>query len=62
MTDERKEFPDPLVDDVRERRRQLWADFDNDWTQVYRAIQRLQAEHPEKVFDRRKSKPAVPMQ
>ena len=56
MIREMKELPDPLIDEVRERRRQLWAEYDNDLNKVYEAIKRLQAEHPEKMVDRRKSK------
>ena len=46
--------PDPLVDEVRERRRQLLADYGNDLPRYFEAIQRLQAQHPEKVVDPRK--------
>ena len=58
MTDKRKSFPDPLIDEVRERRRQLWADHGNDLDKVYAAIKRLQAEHPEKLVDPRNSRNA----
>lgn len=58
MTDKTKSYPDPLIDEVRERRRQLWADYGNDLDKVYAAIQRLQAEHPEKLVDPRKSRKA----
>jgi len=56
MTDQTNRYPDPLIDEVRERRRQLWAEYDNDLNKVYEAIKRLQAEHPEKLVDRRKPK------
>lgn len=59
MTDKRKTYPDPLIDEVRERRRQLWADYGNDLDKVYEAIKRLQAEHPEKLADPRKSRKAM---
>jgi len=58
MIDESVDEPDPLIDEVRERRRQLWADYGNDLDKVYAAIQRLQAEHPEKLTDPRKSRKA----
>lgn len=58
MTDKMKSHPDPLIDEVRERRRQLWADYGNDLDKVYEAIQRLQAEHPQMLSDPRKSRKA----
>ena len=58
MTQETKRYQDPLIDEVRERRRQLWADYGNDLDKVYEAIKRLQAEHPEKLVDPRKSRKA----
>ena len=57
---EKKGYPDPLIDEVRECRRQLWAGYGNDLDKVYAAIQRLQAEHPEKLADPRKSKRRIP--
>ena len=47
---------DPLIDEVRRRRRDLFADCDNDPQKLFEAIRRLQAEHPEKVIDPRPSK------
>lgn len=46
--------PDPLIDEVRERRRQVFADCDNDLGKLLEAIQRVQAEHPEKIIRRRR--------
>ena len=60
MIRETKDLPDPLIDEVRERRRQLWAEYDNDLNKVYEAIKRLQAEHPEKMIDRRKPREPKP--
>ena len=40
---------DPLIDEVRERRRQVWAKYDHDLTKVFEAIKQLQAQHPEKL-------------
>ena len=51
------EYADPLIDDVRQRRRELLAKHDNDLRKLGEAIQRRQAQHPEKVIDRRKAKP-----
>jgi len=58
MTEDTERYPDPLIDEVRERCRQLWADYGNDLDKVYAAIQRLQAQHPEKLVDPRKSRKA----
>ncbi len=41
--------PDPLIDEVRERRRKVFDACDNDIQKLYEAIQRLQAKHPEKI-------------
>lgn len=54
MAHEQGNFPDPLIDEVRRRRQELFADHDNDLNKLYDAIKRLQAEHPEKLEDRRK--------
>ena len=56
MTQETKGYPDPLIDEVRERRRQIWDECDHDFDKLLEMIQRLQAQHPEKLVDRRKSK------
>jgi len=45
--------PDPLIDEVRERRRELFAACDYDLKKLGALIQELQAQHPEKVVDRR---------
>ena len=45
--------PDPLIDEVRQRRRDLFARYDNDLDKLVEAIRRIEAEHPEKVIDRR---------
>ena len=45
------QLSDPLIDEVRRRRRDLFADCDNDPQKLFEAIRRLQAEHPEKVLD-----------
>ncbi len=51
MSDTIQPYPDPLIDEVRGRRRDLFADYDNDPEKLFEAIRRLQAEHPEKVID-----------
>lgn len=60
MVRDLRELPDPLIDEVRERRRQLWAKYDNDINKVYEAIKRLQEQHPEKLVDPRKARRSVP--
>ena len=47
---------DPLIEEVRERRRELWLECGGDLKKLHEAIKRLQAEHPEKVFDRRQKR------
>ena len=49
--------PDPLIDEVRERRQTLYASYGNDLSKVAEAIRELQSGHPDKVFDRRKHPP-----
>ena len=56
MADNVESYSDPLIDEVRQRRRQLFAKYDNDLQKLYEAIRRRQAEHPQKIIDRRKHK------
>jgi hypothetical protein len=49
-------YPDPLIDEVRQRRRELLAEYGNDLGKLFEAIQKIEAEHPEKVLDPRKRK------
>ena len=44
---------DTLIDEVRQRRRDLYARCGNDLDKLAEAIQRIQAEHPEKYVDPR---------
>lgn len=62
MTRDPKNVSDPLIDEVRERRRKLWAKYNNDINKVYEAIKRLQEQHPEKLVDPRKARRSVPKQ
>lgn len=59
MTRTEEKYTDPLLDEVRERRRLLLARHGNDLEKLYEAILVLQAEHPEKVVDRRTRKRAL---
>jgi len=47
--------PDPLIDEVRARRREVFEDCGRDLDKLAEAIRRIEAEHPEKVVDRRKA-------
>lgn len=51
MTERNKEplLEDPLIDEVRERRRELFSQYNYDLMELYRAIRALQDRHPEKV-------------
>ncbi len=59
MAPENESYPDPLIDEVRQRRRDLLARYDNDLNKLFEAIQRLQAEHPEKMVDHRRRGPRL---
>ncbi len=60
MSDETESYADPLIDEVRQRRRELFAEHGNDLRRLGQAIQRLQAKHPEKVVDPRRPSAASP--
>jgi len=47
---------DPLIDEVRQRRREMMQEYDNDLNKLFEEIQRRQAEHPEKYVDPRAEK------
>ena len=49
-------YADPLVEEVRQRRHDLLARYGNDLEQLFKAIQQLQSEHPEKLVDPRRSR------
>jgi hypothetical protein len=44
-------YTDPLIDEVRERRHKLLAEHGDDLAALCRAIEQLQAQHPEKVSE-----------
>lgn len=48
--------PDPLIDEVRARRQALFAACGMDLRVLGRRIQELQAQHPELVIDRRRTR------
>jgi hypothetical protein len=49
---------DPLIDEVRARRRELREEDGSDLDALFETINRLQREHPERVADRRRRSPA----
>ena len=46
--------PDPLLDEVRERRRAVFASCGYDLRMLGERIRQLQGQHPEQVVDRRR--------
>ncbi len=48
-------YPDPLIDEVRQRRRDLFADCGKDLQKLGEAIRERQARHPDKLVDRRRA-------
>lgn len=42
-------YADPLIDEVRQRRANLYASLGGTLQNLFKAIQRVQCEHPEKV-------------
>ncbi len=53
-SDASKPYADPLIDEVRQRRRELFAECGNDLNKLFELIQRIQARHPEELTDLRK--------
>jgi len=51
---------DPLIDEVRRRRQQLWEERDCDLRKLYERIQELQRTHPEQLVHRPDTQPAEP--
>ena len=51
--DARSRLSDPLIEDVRQRRRDLLASCGNDLEALAELIRRREAEHPERVADPR---------
>lgn len=54
MEPERRSEPyeDPLIDEVRQRRKDLLADYDNDLDKFFEAIRKMQEEQPERIIRR----------
>ncbi len=51
---------DPLIDEVRQRRRELFASCGNDLNKLAEAIRQIEAEHPERLWDPRAEKRRSP--
>ena len=56
MIQEKQSYTDPLIDEVRQRRQELFARYGYDLRRLFEAVRQIEAEHPEKIVDRRKSK------
>jgi hypothetical protein len=56
MSRTEEQYSDPLIDEVRARRRKLFAEHGNDLRRLFEAIQRRQAAYPENLADPRESK------
>jgi hypothetical protein len=54
MNNREETLSDPLIDEVRRRRRELFQELGSDLGNLGKAIEQIQAEHPEKVVDLRK--------
>lgn len=46
-------YGDPLIDEVRQRRKDLLADYDNDLDKYFEALRKMQEDHPEKIMRRK---------
>ncbi len=55
MTDRSHETPDPLIDEVRQRRRELLERFNNDLNAFAKFLQERQNEHPHLIVSRLKT-------
>ena len=58
MSENHETFSDPLIEEVRQRRRDLYATCDHDLEKLGQAIQNLQRKHPVKMVDRRRQSTA----
>ena len=54
MSDKMEGYFDPLIDEVRARRRAMLARYGNDPRAFFDAIEQMQATHPERLADHRK--------
>ena len=59
MHQKEKQHADPLIDEVRERRRQVWEECGQDFDKLLERIRRIQEQHPEKLVDPRKARRSV---
>ncbi|HKQ49505.1 MAG TPA: hypothetical protein VJZ71_15645 [Phycisphaerae bacterium] len=54
MTPEQPQSDDPLIDEVRRRRREVAEEYGYDLKQLFDELKRRDAEHPERLVDPRK--------
>ncbi len=59
MTTTQPSYRDPLIDEVRERKRRLFAQHGDDLDRLVDAVMKRQEQHPEKIIDHRRRQ-AVP--
>jgi hypothetical protein len=57
MSRQQEPYADPLIDEVRQRRRELYAGYGNDLRKLGEAIRQRQAQHPGLLVDHRQSSP-----
>jgi hypothetical protein len=55
------EHADPLIGEVRQRRRELWEACGGTLDGLLKEIQKIQSEHPEKLIDPQRRRPGRPM-
>lgn len=60
MSENKEPYSDPLIDEVRQRRRDLFEELGCDLKRLGELIQKRQARHPEKLVDRRKNQSRNP--
>jgi len=53
VTHQEESSSDPLIDEVRARRRELLASCGNDLNRLLERIEELQRQHPDKMSDHR---------
>lgn len=53
MTQSEERIGDPLIDEVRSRRRALFASCGDDLNRLLERVEELQRQHPEKLVDHR---------
>jgi hypothetical protein len=52
--------PDPLIDEVRQRRREVMAEYGNDLDRLFEAVRAIEATHPQQMKDPRSERALRP--